>query len=44
MNAAFDLKKDVVSHAFEILVRGIDDASLAMDIKTAIRDSLQQMA
>ena len=37
-------EKDVVSHAFEILVRGIDGQSLAGDIETAIRDSLQQMA
>jgi hypothetical protein len=32
-----------VSHPFEILVRGIDDAAVVGTIETAIRDSLQQL-
>jgi hypothetical protein len=33
-----------MSNRFEILVEGIDDASLAIAVETAIRDSFREMA
>jgi hypothetical protein len=33
-----------MSNRFEILVEGIDDASLASSVETAIRDSFREMA